>query len=80
MLTVTPAAPVVLSQSQTINDAMSIVTRQRNVMASGFDVRVQEEQAQDGVHAEETIGYIAIQAGIGSTGDLAFEAGGRVDL
>jgi hypothetical protein len=52
--------PVLLSQSQTYNGNQAIVTRQRNITASGFQIRVQEEEGNDGGHARETVGYLAI--------------------
>jgi serine protease len=53
--------PVVFSQSQTYNGGQAIVTRQREVLSNGFQVRLQEEEANDGAHAIETVGYIVIQ-------------------
>jgi hypothetical protein len=55
--------PVILSQSQTCNGGQPVVTRQRNATSSGFEVRLQEEDGNDGAHAVETIGYIAIETG-----------------
>jgi hypothetical protein len=51
--------PVVLSQSQTVNGGQSVVVRQQNVTTDGFEVKLQEEEAQ-GPHAEESIGYVAL--------------------
>ncbi|VAX36258.1 hypothetical protein MNBD_UNCLBAC01-1435 [hydrothermal vent metagenome] len=53
--------PVTLSQSQTYNGGQAIVTRQKNVSSSKFDVRLQEEEGNDGFHWQETIGYVAIE-------------------
>jgi hypothetical protein len=63
--------PVILSQSQTRTGAQPVVSRQRSASASGFEVRLQEEEGNDGGHAMETVGYIAIEAGA--------HRGGRVD-
>ncbi|MHC4230881.1 MAG: dockerin type I domain-containing protein, partial [Planctomycetota bacterium] len=63
--------PVILSQSQTRNGAQPVVTRQQNASPSGFEVRLQEEDGNDGSHAVETIGYIAIETGK-RVGDLPF--------
>jgi hypothetical protein len=65
--------PVVLSQSQTRNGGHEIVTRQQNVSASGFDVRVQEEEGRDGTHTTERVGYVAIQSSTGSLNGANFE-------
>lgn len=50
---------VVVSQCQTYNGGQAVVTRHRNVSSSGFEVRLQEEEANDH-HATETIGYAAV--------------------
>ena len=55
--------PVILSQSQTYNDAEAIVTRQTNADASGFFVKVEEEEGNQQAHLEEQIGYIALEQG-----------------
>jgi hypothetical protein len=73
-------APVVLSQSQTANDPPAIVTRQRSVGVNGFEVRLQEEEASDQLHAYETVGYLAIEAAVGSSGNMAFEAQTTADV
>ena len=53
--------PVILSQSQTYNDAEAIVTRQTDADASGFFVKVEEEEGNKQAHLVEQIGYIAIE-------------------
>jgi hypothetical protein len=68
------AAPVVVSQAQTFSDTSSVVTRQRNVSESGFEVKLQEQQANDQAHAYETVGYIAIELTVGISGHMAYEA------
>ena len=52
--------PVIISQSQTANGEQAVITRQRNITSTGFDVRLQEEEGNDGWHQLETIGYIAV--------------------
>ena len=52
--------PVVLSQVQTYNEAEAVVTRQRSVSSTGFEVRCQEEEGNDDLHANESVGYIVI--------------------
>ncbi|EMA53041.1 hypothetical protein C450_09503 [Halococcus salifodinae DSM 8989] len=61
--------PVVLATSQTFEGDDPVVTRLRDVSAGGFDVEVQEAEA-NGSHTDETIGYIAV----GGSGDR-FETG-----
>lgn len=63
--------PVVFSQAQTYRGGHEIVTRNRNVSTSGFDVRLQEEEGRDGWHTTERIGYVAVQP----TTEAGFEVG-----
>ena len=53
--------PVILSQTQTTNGGSAVVTRHRNVSNASFDVRLQEEESQDGSHNTEEVGYIAFE-------------------
>lgn len=55
------SSPIVLSHCQTYSGSQSVVTRNQKISASGFRVRLQEEEAGDGVHSKETIGYVAIE-------------------
>jgi hypothetical protein len=55
------ASPVTLSHCQTYNGSQAVVTRERNVSELSFEVRLQEEEANDGRHANETIGYVAVR-------------------
>ena len=66
--------PVILSQAQTQADPAAVVTRQRNASAAGFEVRLQEQQANDPVHDLETVGWVAIEPGVGMTAGVPFEA------
>jgi len=52
--------PIVLTQCQTLNGGQAVVTRQRQGTSSGFQVRLQEEEGNDGTHAVETLGYVAV--------------------
>ncbi len=66
--------PVVLTQSQTANGPSAITTRQRRV-AGGFEVKVQEEEANDGTHALETVGYIAMEVGASRSNGMNYLVG-----
>lgn len=55
--------PVVLTSVMSENDTTTVDSDPLNITANGFDVRLQEEEAQDGVHAAETVGYIAVEPG-----------------
>jgi hypothetical protein len=57
---------VVLAQIATFADREAATTRIRNVTRTGFDVRLQEEEGNDGVHAFENVHWIAVEPGIGS--------------
>ncbi|MEM7470473.1 MAG: Hint domain-containing protein [Pseudomonadota bacterium] len=68
--------PVVLTSVMSENDTTTVDSDPSNITASGFDLTLQEEEAQDGVHASETIGWIAIQAGSDTTSGSANTFGG----
>jgi hypothetical protein len=68
--------PAVVVGGMSANDPQPAVVRIRNVTGSGFEIRVQEWDCYDGVHAEETIGYLAVESGIHALADnLKVEAG-----
>lgn len=57
--------PVVLTQPQVVQGAHPAVTRNNNVTADGFDVRLQEEQRlSNGGHRFESVGYMAFEQGV----------------
>ena len=55
--------PVVLTSVMSENDTITVDSDPLNITNTGFNVRLQEEEGQDGVHANETVGWIAIQGG-----------------
>ena len=55
-----PGLPVVFSSCQTHKGPNPVVTRHRNVGPTGFEVRLQEEEQLDGIHATESVGWIAV--------------------
>ena len=55
--------PVVLTSVMSENDTTTVDSDPLNITTSGFDVRLQEEEGQDRIHAEETVGWIAISPG-----------------
>ncbi|WP_435360171.1 S8 family serine peptidase [Haloarchaeobius sp. DFWS5] len=74
------AAPVVLTQTQTVADLDPVVTRVKNVDAGGFSVKLQEEESRGG-HATETVGYVALATGnshLDGTGVLVGKTGNTV--
>lgn len=72
-------APVVFSNEQTVEGSQPVVTRNRDVSASGAAIRLQEEEA-GGWHREEDVGYLAIEAGSGTVNGRSFEAGRRENV
>jgi RHS repeat-associated protein len=74
------AAPVVVSQVQTDNDPHWVKTRQRNVTASGFDVALEEEDANTASHGGEIIGWLAIEPGMGTWNGHKYEAAQTADV
>ncbi|PIR93678.1 hypothetical protein COT97_05395 [Candidatus Falkowbacteria bacterium CG10_big_fil_rev_8_21_14_0_10_39_11] len=82
--------PMVLSQSQTYNGWQAIVTRQQNVGTNSFQVKLKEEEGNDGTHAYEDVGYIAIETGnamlgsrllnVSATPDNVTHAWSRIDF
>ncbi len=56
------SSPLVFTQVGSVNEASAVTTRIRNLSGSGFDVKLQEEEA-NGSHGFETIYYIAMQPG-----------------
>lgn len=79
---------VVFSQLSSENGAEAAVTRNDNVTTTGFDVSLDEEEAGDGNHASEDIGWFAIEQGgsvssgllAGITGDSVTEANTAVNF
>lgn len=63
--------PIVLTSVMSENETTAVDSDPNNITASGFDLTLQEEQAQDGRHSAEIIGWIAIQAGGDATSGTA---------
>jgi len=69
------ATPTVLTQVQTFNGADWVVTRTDAISGASFDLTMQEEEALlTGIHAKETIGWLAIDQGNANDGDTLLEA------
>ena len=67
---------MILSQVQTFNGGDFVTTRQRDANADSFQLTMQEEEAlNNGRHVTETIGWIALEAGSGTAGDVSWLAG-----
>ncbi|WP_025323161.1 Ig-like domain-containing protein [Deferrisoma camini] len=70
-----PSTPVVATSVITVNEADTVVTRNRNVGTSGFDVRLQEEEALRYNHAAETVAWVAWEPGSGTAWGIRYEVG-----
>lgn len=70
------SSPTVLTQVQTTNDTVFVDTRQDDTTANGFKLALQEEELTNtGTHGTETVGWFAIEQGIGSDDGHDFVAG-----
>ncbi len=56
--------PVIFTQLTTRNDATPAVARLRNVSTTQFQLKLQEEEGNDGVHAKESVAWVAFEKGI----------------
>ncbi len=66
--------PLVFAQLVSINEGSAAVARMRNISTSQFQLRLQEEENNDGLHLEEKVAWIAIEEGSQMVGQ-ALEAG-----
>jgi hypothetical protein len=69
------AAPVLLTQIVTCNESSAVCTRVEDLTGSSFQVKVQEEEGNNGTHTGETIHYIAVSSGSGQIDGKDFIAG-----
>ena len=67
--------PAVFAHPMTVEGSDPVVARVRNVTREGFDLRVQEEDANNDRHAEELVGWFALEPGRGRIDGRAYEAG-----
>ena len=66
--------PAVLSQPQTATGQAYLSTRQNLVTPAGFDVALEQEEKITTQHGSETVGYLAIDQGLGSWNGMKYEA------
>lgn len=66
--------PVLFGQVASVNDPAAVTTRIKNITNSGFQIRLQEEQAAVPQHSGESVGWLAISTGMGNQNGLDFEA------
>ncbi|WP_035614510.1 DUF1800 family protein [Haloferula sp. BvORR071] len=70
-----PTAPVVVLGTPTNADAAGFAARVRNVTATGFEYQIDEWDYLDGVHGQETLNYLAIEAGTHTIDGKTWQAG-----
>jgi hypothetical protein len=66
--------PVVITAVQTANEEDAVTTRVRRVSASGFELRMQEQEANPAEHGEEQVCYLAWEPSAGILGSMRYEA------
>lgn len=66
--------PLLFAQTTIENEATAVAERIRNISNTGFDLRLQEEEAADQVHAVEDVDWIAIAPGSSTFGPVPFIA------
>ncbi len=67
--------PVMATSIMTANGQDAATTRNRSVTNAGFQTIMQEQEANAPVHINETIGFLAWEAGQGTIGGLNFQVG-----
>ncbi len=72
--------PVLFAQVQTYNGTAPVVVRIKNVTTTGFEVLVQEEEGQNGIHNAEEVGYLAFVQGEGELLGIDYEAGTQLNV
>ncbi|MBU4263616.1 MAG: tandem-95 repeat protein [Proteobacteria bacterium] len=67
-------APVVFTSVNTANESSAVTGRVRNVTATGFEYKLQEQSSSsEPFHQQETISYVAWEPSAGTLGDLVYE-------
>ncbi len=72
--------PVVLTAVTSVNEGEAVTTRVGNIDSDGFEVSLQEQEANAQTHAEESIDYIAWEPSSGIIDGVEFEVGLTLDV
>jgi len=68
--------PIVLTSVATYNGGDAITTRLRRIKQQSFECKLSEQESKRKTgHVQETVGYIALEPGIGVFGDIEYEIG-----
>ncbi len=71
--------PVVMTALDTVNETDAVTTRIRNITATGFEVMMQEQEANPAEHAAETGCFIAWEPSSGTIGTMLYEVAATSD-
>jgi len=55
--------PIIFTQLTTNNEVTAATVRLRNITQNQFEIRLQEAAIDDGVHAKETVAWVAMETG-----------------
>lgn len=69
------APPVIVLGTKTYNDVQALTTRVRNVTSTSFQYQLDEWDYLDGVHASESVHYLALEPGLHTIGGVSWRAG-----
>ena len=69
------SAPVLATSINSFNESDAAAIRVGNISIGGFDLHMQEQEANAQIHATEEIAYIAWEPSSGSFDGIAFEVG-----
>ncbi|MEM6321717.1 MAG: hypothetical protein AAF960_28920 [Bacteroidota bacterium] len=58
-----PTTPLIFSQVITTNETTPVTTRIRNVSSTQFELKLQEEEGEDGQHVRESVAWLAMEEG-----------------
>ena len=67
--------PAVFTQLSSDHEKQSVTVRIRNVSDSQFDIRLQEQDASDKIHARENVSWVAIETGPATNNPMLLKAG-----
>lgn len=62
--------PIVIAERMTNFGGQPTVVRLKNISESGFQLRLQEEENNDGWHVNEEVGFVAVSSGIKDTDEI----------
>ncbi len=65
--------PILFTQLVTNNEETAAIIRVRNVSQNQFEIRLQEAEIEDGTHVQESVAWMAMEAGTQTT-DYQFQA------